>query len=241
MPELAQFQRDFAGSLEQPLAPATPMRVYLNTVLLGAVEALAANFPVCAMILGDRAFEALALPFARQHPPEIPVLAHYGRGLGDWLARQPISRELPYIADVARCEELHTAALHAADAPVLVPQTLETIPPEELMNLKLRLHPAARFGWLATPAMAIWLAHQDDGFETIEPDWQAGGALFTRPALRTQGFEIDPFSHRLLCGIRLGERLGVAARAAARLYPCTDIGASFAALVGQGSFVTTKP
>jgi hypothetical protein len=240
MPELAQFQHDFAAGLDRPTPAAAPMRVYLNTVMLGAVEALAANFPVCALILGERAFEANALAFARRHPPEVPVLTHYGRGFGDWLAGQPIALELPYLADVARCEELHTAALHSADAQAIEPQVLEALPPERLLTLRLRLHPASRFGWFETPAMAIWLAHQGDGFEEIGPEWCSAGALFTRPDTHVSGYEIDSLGHRLLAGIRLGETLGGAAQAASLLFPGADIGACFGALVARGAFVTAS-
>lgn len=237
MPELARFQRDFVSALDQPMPAATPMRVYLNTVMLGAVEALAANFPVCAMIVGERAFEALALAFARRHPPAVPVLAHYGQGFGDWLAEQPVSGELRYLADVARLEELFTGALHAADADALEPNMLEGFPPDRLLTLKLRLHPAARFGWFDTPAMAIWLGHQGDGFDELNPEWRSGGGLFTRPGIQVAGHEIDSLGHRLLAGIRLGENLGGAAQAANLLFPDADIGASFGTLVACGAFV----
>lgn len=237
MPELAPFQRDFVAALDEPMPAATPMHVYRNTVALGAVEALAANFPVCAMIVGDRAFEALALAFARRHPPEVPMLTHYGQDFGDWLSGQPIAGELSYLPDVARCEALFTTALHAADAHTLQPDALAALPPERLLTLKPRLHPAARFGWFETPAMAIWLAHQGDGFDDLAPQWRAGGGLFTRPDHRVSGYEIDAPAHRLLAGVRLGENLGGAARAASLLFPDADIGASVGALVARGAFV----
>jgi Putative DNA-binding domain len=237
MPELAQFQHEFAARLERPMPASAPMRVYRNTVMLGAIEALAANFPVCAMILGERAFEANALAFARRHPPEVPVLALYGRGFGDWIAGQPVASELPYLADVARCEELHSAALHSADAQAIEPLVLEALPPERLPGLKLRLHPAARFGWFETPAMPIWLAHQGDGFDAIAPEWRAGGALFTRPDTHASGCELGSLGHRLLAGIRLGETLGGAAQAASTLFPGADVGACFGMLVARGAFV----
>lgn len=237
MPELAAFQRDFVGAFERDMPSAAPMRVYLNTVMLGAVEALAANFPVTAMILGERTFEAHALAYARRHPPEVPVLAHYGQSMSDWLAGQPLARELPYLADVARCEELHIQALHAADAPVLEPAMLEALRPDQLLSYKLRLHPATRFGWFETPAMAIWLAHQEDEIGEIAPDWRSSGALFTRPALGVAGYELNSLAHRLLAGIRMGKSLGGAAQAASNLFPDAPVGECFGALVAQGAFL----
>lgn len=237
MPELARFQHEFVAGFDRPMAAAAPMRVYLNTVMLGAIEALEANFQVCAMILGGRAFEANALAFARRHPPQVPVLTHYGRGFGDWLAGQLIAQELPYLPDVARCEELHTAALHSADAQALEPLVLDALLPDRLPTLKLRLHPATRFGWFDTPAMTIWLAHQGDGFDQLAPQWGSSGALFARPATHVAGYELDSLGHRLLAGIRLGETLGGAAQAASQLFPGADIGACFGALVARGTFV----
>lgn len=237
MPELARFQRDFVATLDHPPVVASPMRVYLNTVMLGAIEALAANFPVCRMILGDRGFEAAALDFARRHPPEVPVLACYGSDFPGWLALQPVSNELPYLADVARCEALHTQAMHGADAATLEPAMLDGLAPDRLLSFRLRLHPAARFGWFDTPAMAIWLAHQDEIHGEIAPEWRSGGALFTRPALSVGGAEIDSLAHRLLAGIRLGESLGGAAQAASLLFPGAEIGAVFGQLVSRGAFL----
>ncbi len=236
MSELARFQRQFADGLTQMQPPATPMRVYLNTVMLGAFDALAANFPVTQEILGDRAFEALALAFARRHPPEQPILTHYGSRFPDWLAGQPVARELTYLADVARCEQLRCEARFAADAPVLTPEMLAEAAPDRLLSFKLRLHPAARFAWLQTPAMAILQAHLD-GFEgELAPEWKAGGVLFTRPGTSPLGYELDSPSHRLLGGIRLGETLGGAAQAASLLYPDSPIGDCFGQLVRQGAF-----
>lgn len=236
MPELARFQHAFVAAIDHAQEPVGPMRVYRNTVMLGAIEALAANFPVCVMILGDRAFEACALDYARRHPPEVPVLAGYGRGFGDWLAAHPLSAELPYLADVARCEELHTSALHAADAPALTPDALKGLAPDRLVAFKPRLHPATRFGWLSSPAMEIWLAHQDSELDEISPEWRASGALFTRPGHRVDGYMLDALGHRLLAGIRLGETLGGAAQAASALFPDADVGASFGQLVACGAF-----
>jgi len=237
MPELAQFQRDFVSRLDNPAPATAPMRVYHNTVMLGAIEALAGNFPVCRMILGDRAFEGAALDFARRHPPEVPVLACYGSDFPGWLALQPVSGELPYLADVARCEALYTQAMHGADAAVLEPAMLEGLAPDRLLAFKLRLHPAARFGWFDTPAMAIWLAHQGAIDGEIAPEWRSGGALFTRPALNVCGSEVDSLTHRLLAGIRLGETLGGAAQATSLLFPGAEIGAAFGQLVIRGAFL----
>lgn len=236
MPELAEFQRDFAAQIERPIPAPSPMRVYRNTVLLGALDALTASYPVTRMIVGDEAFETLALAFARRHPPEMPILALYGSQFPEWLAGQTIARQLEYIADVARCEELRGEAMNAADAPALTSEALAGLEPEQLLALKLRAHPAARFGWFTTPAMTIWMAHQGPIEGEFAPEWRPGGAIFTRPGTTVEGFELDSVGHRLLVGMRLGETLGMATRAVSQLYPEAPVGECFAALVNRGAF-----
>ena len=236
MPELAAFQRDFAAKIDRPIPAPVPMRVYRNTVLLGALEALMASYPVTRMIVGDEAFEMLALAFARRHPPEVPIMALYGSHFPEWLPNQTIARELEYLADVARCERLRNAAMNATDAPTLTADDLTGFNPEQLLALKLRAHPATRFAWFPTPAMAIWLAHQGEIVGEIAPEWRSSGAIFTRSGTAVAGFELDSASHRLLVGMRLGETLGAASMAVSQLYPEVAVGKSFGLLVQRGTF-----
>lgn len=236
MSELAAFQRDFAARIERPIPAASPMRVYRNTVLLGALDALAASYPVTRTIVGDQTFEALALAFARSHPPDVPILALYGGRFPEWLAGEAIASELIYLADVARCEALRNEAMNAADAPTLTGDALGGLEPERLLALKLRAHPATRFGWFSTPAMAIWLAHQGPIEGELAPDWRPGGAIFTRSGTTIDGFELDSVGHRLLAGMRMGETLGMATRAVSELYPDAQVGECFGLLVARGAF-----
>lgn len=240
MSDLAYFQRQFAERLTTVRPPATPLRIYLNTPMLGAFDALAAHFPVTQAILGDRAFEALALAFVRGNPPEQPIKPHYGNRFPDWLAEQPVAREIRHLTDVARCEQLRSEARHAVDAPVLTPEKFADISPDRLQTLKLRLHPAARFAWLQNPVMAILQTHLD-GFEgELSPERNAGGVLFTRPGMIPLGYELDSPAHRLLGGIRLGETLGGAARAASMLFPEYPIEACLGQLIRRGAFAAAS-
>jgi len=240
MSELKQFQSAFFADVHRTLPRTTPLAVYSNTALLGATEALADNFPVTREIVGKRAFAVLALTFARRYPPGSAVLAKYGSTFPDWLANEPIASRLTYLVDVARCERMWIEALHAADAPALDVAELQARDPIQLFELKLKLHPATRLAWHSTPAIEIWLAHQDERPEEIVPEWRARGALFTRPELAVEALPLDAAAHRLLCGIRLGETLGAAAGAASSLYPVVDMGTCFAGLVERGAFAAIR-
>lgn len=214
------------------------MRVYRNTVLSGCVDALRANYPVVAQLLGDEMFDAVAAEHSAECPPRKPVLALYGARFPDWLEGQPWVRDLRYIPDIARIERLHVESLFAADAePIQMPMLAGL---DDWQGLHLPLHPATRFDWLTSPAMDIWLAHRDGVEGEREFEWHAEGVLFTRPAFEIQPMRLCRAGHRLLFGIRLGESIGAAAIATANLYPETDIGSLFSSLVDCGAFAASS-
>jgi hypothetical protein len=233
---LLEFQRDFAAAIAAPVEG--PMRIYRNTVLCGCVDALRANYPVIAQLLGDDMFDAVAAHHAAECPPRKPVLALYGARFPDWLEGQSWVRDFHYVPDVARIERLYLETLFAADAEQLQMPMLAGL--DDWQGLHLALHPGTRFDWLTSPAMSIWLAHCNGVEERLEFEWRAEGVLFTRPALETKPVRLCRAGHRFLFGVRLGESVGVAAIAAAGLYPETDIGSLFSSLVNAGAFAASS-
>src|SRR6185369_14839297 len=107
-PLLLEFQRDFAAAIAEPAEGA--MSVYRNTVLSGCVDALRANYPVVARLLGEEMFETIAAEYASIFPPRRPVMAVYGERFPDWLEKQPWIWDIAYIPDVARIERLQIEA-----------------------------------------------------------------------------------------------------------------------------------
>lgn len=228
------MQADFAEAIRKPITG--PLAVYRNTVVRGAVEALRGNFPVVEQVIGADMFQAVAVDFAETCPPRSPVLAHYGGMFPDWLRKQPWVEELPYLPDLARVERLRAQSLLAADA-----HAIADLPPELGQSAGIRLHPAARFAWLQTPAMSIWLAHQQPTSGKIAPEWKAEGALFIRPTpFALHAPRIGRAAHRLLSGMRLGETLAASMAATKRLYPDENASAVLASLVRLGVFVAPK-
>jgi hypothetical protein len=196
MPDLATFQRAFADALMADGQPAPPFRtlafaVYRNSSARGAVEALRAAYPTIDMLVGEEMFTQVALDYRREYPPMGPVLSDYAATFATYLASQPWTCELPYLADVARLDWLWLEAFLAPDATAL--------PRSTTGGTRIALHPATRFAWLATPAMTIWLAHRSPSELTeLDPDWIEEGALFTRPGLGVRAELIDAAFHHLL-------------------------------------------
>lgn len=232
---LLEFQRDFVATIDAPVDG--PMRVYRNTVLSGSIEALRANFPTIARLLGDEMFDSIAADYWAECPPSRPILALYGDHLPQWLKRQSWISDFPYLADVARIDWHYIEALFAPDEQALVMSQLHGL--SEWQTLRLELHPATRFDWLKTPAMSIWSAQRDELQGELEVDWIAEGALITRPGLEVHATRVDREAHHFLSRIRLGESVGDAALATAALYPEADIGPLFTSLVNLGAFASS--
>jgi hypothetical protein len=99
----------------------------------------------------------------------------------------------------------------------------------------LPLHPAVRFAWLSTPTFTIWRAHVD-GFETLEPDWRAEGALFARPFDAVHAAPLGETAFLLLDQLRLGRTLGKSAAMVAASHPEVEFGELLYGLVARGVF-----
>jgi hypothetical protein len=170
------------------------------------------------MLVGDEMFTQVALDYRSDKPPGGPVLSDYGADFPDFLARQPWTCELPYLADVARLDWLWLGAFLATDR---MPATRL---PDEDSPRRIGLHPAARFIWLATPAMTIWQAHRDPwNLVDLTPEWREEGALFTRRGQSVRAELIDPQCHHLLLACAGGMSVDDCLATVSAAFPEADV------------------
>lgn len=156
---LAAFQDRFVRTLLDPELAAPPaFAVYRNTVIKGCIDALQANYPAVARLVGDEWFRAAALRFVREHPPRAPMLVEYGEGFSAFLETFPPAAELPYLPAVARLDRFWTECHVAPDEP-----------------------PPVRWAWFELPAYSIWSRTRAGDTDLGDIEWRAEGALVTRP------------------------------------------------------------
>ncbi|HXG81751.1 MAG TPA: DNA-binding domain-containing protein [Sphingomicrobium sp.] len=233
MPDLASFQRGFSRAIMSDAQPAPSLRshalaVYRNTSARGAVEALRATFSTVNQLLGEDGFTQVALDYRDGEPPSGPVLSDYGGSFPEYLANQPWTSELPYLADVARLDWLWLESFLAGG--------LETLPRPIAGHSRIMLHPAARFIWLATPGLTIWQAHRD-GFDELQPDWCEEGALFTRPGLQVRVQPIERACHYLLLLGASSIRVDQCVSAVAEAYPQSNVPELLQSCVAAGALI----
>ncbi|MBO9708590.1 MAG: putative DNA-binding domain-containing protein [Caulobacter sp.] len=245
MTALTDFQDAFAAALAGDAAPLGPwladaqapgLSVYRNTIAKGRVDALAANFPTVAALVGDEWFGAAAALFAREHPPAGAALLAYGEGFAEWLARFPPADDLPYLPAMATMDALRTRALFAAEAEALSPDAF-ALEPEALAAARPRPHPSLAFAWFDSGLPALWLAARDNDIGAMTWNPEPQGILIVRPAETVACRVIDAATHAFLAAVRDEAPLGEAIGAAAEADPDTDLPALFAALIADGVFV----
>lgn len=247
MSELQAFQDAFAevlatrtpapiaAWLPSPEAGETGLAVYRNTIAKGCIDALAANFPTVASLVGEDWFNAAAALFVREQPPRGPALLAYGEGFADWLAGFPPAADLPYLPAMARLDRLWTTALFAPEAEPLAAEVF-AIDPELLAGARARLHPSLAFTGFDSGLPGLWLAARqpDPGEMALSPEPQA--ILIVRPAEAVHSRLLDAAGLAFLAAVRDGATLGEAIMAAAQADPHADLASLFAALIADGVF-----
>ncbi|MBP8295834.1 MAG: putative DNA-binding domain-containing protein [Burkholderiales bacterium] len=244
---LAEFQDAFAqalfdrgetaGSALAAVAAQPGFAVYRNTVIKGCIDALQANYPAVARLVGDEWFRAAAAEFVRGHLPEHPALLYYSAGFADFLRGFAPAGELPYLADVAHLDRFWTEAHAARDAAALLPDALSGLAPEALAGSVLEPHPAARWAFFAgQPVYSIWRCNRERADGEGELDWQGEGALLTRPAGVVRWRPLDAAACAFLDACARGARLETAAAAALAVNADADLGSLVASLLAAGAF-----
>lgn len=246
----AEFQSAFAralfarpgggGPLERPTAQPG-FAVYRNTVMKGCVDALEANFPTVARLVGREWFRAAAAIHAAAEPPRDPRLLFYGEAFAAFLEGFEPARELPYLPGVARLDrcwiEAHAAAGAGADL-----AWLARLPPEALGAVRVAPHPAARWHWCPDqPVFTIWRRNRAGADEGGEIAWHGEGALLTRPAGSVAWREAGAADCAFLDACVGGSPLAQAAAAALQVQAETDLAQLLAGLLRAGALVASQP
>ncbi len=244
MPVERSVEAAFAAGLLDPSVSVpvqvkgqTPRRyaVYRNNVTVGLVRALEANFPAIRRLLGEAYFAGLARQFVQDYPPRSPLLFHYGANFPAHLAAQDDLAAYPYLADVARLEQLWRQAYHAADAPTLAPEELAGLDEAAMADLRLTPHPA--FALLASPyaVHAIFTANRAAGAAVADParpEW----VMLTRPRFDVIVKPIPKGAHGFFSALASGVTLAEAAEQGFACDDSFDLAAAIRLMVEAGAF-----
>jgi hypothetical protein len=234
MSALGAFQAAFTHALldsDGDGAHGGAFSVYRNTVRRACIDALEANFPAVATLVGQAWFRSAAARFAEASPPVDARMARYGKGFAAFLASLPMHGDMPYLADVARIDRAWGACHDAADAVVLDAYAwLEAWDGRR----RWRLHPATRWVASAYPAASLWQASRA-GHAPHDLAWAPESILLTRPGHEPVATTVTPATIVFIEACRAGHPLASAADQAAEAYPEHPIDHAIAAALGAGA------
>ncbi len=248
---LTRFQDGFAHALlaptAEPVAAIPPevaalaaqpgFAVYRNTVIKGCIDALQANYPAVARLVGDEWFRAAAAIYVREALPTDPTLLRYGAAFADFLARFEPAAELPYLPGVARLDRYWTEAHAAPTQAALDPAAVAGIAPETLAATVLHPHPAARWAWFGdAPIYTIWSRNRSGEALDDNLDWQPEGALLVRPRDAVAWIALDAAGCAFLDACAAGDTLAEAAQAVLDVQGDADLARLMSTLLAVGAF-----
>ncbi|MGB8920285.1 MAG: DNA-binding domain-containing protein [Pseudomonas sp.] len=215
--------------------PGSRFSVYRNNVQGSLIKALADSYPVVQQLVGEGFFRAMAAVFVQQQPPASPLMSHYGETFPAFIDAFEPAASVPYLAGVARLEQLRTRAYHAADALPVQPQqiTAALADPDGLSDLRFKLHPSLHLLDSNHAVVAIWAAHQGDAtLAGIDVD-HAQHALVLRNGLDVEVFALEPGANAFLRHLLNDQPL----LAAAQNSPPFDLSHTLALLIAHNAIV----
>lgn len=244
---LSSFQDSFAQALLTPepdeqsalaaLIKQPGFAVYRNTVMNGCVDALQANYPSISRLVGQEWFRAAAAIYVRAHLPDEARMLHYGSQFAAFLDGFEPAAELPYLSRVARLDRFWTEAHTAPNLAPLDPSCLSALAPEQLADLVLNPHPAARWAWFADqPIYTIWRRNREAIEDSNDLEWHGEGALLTRPHGVVSWIALDAAGSAFLDACHRGRPLADAASVALEQSPDTDLASLLSSLLQAGAF-----
>jgi len=144
-----------AGSIaaHPPLDAAARTGIYADMYLSRLQDALRADFPNVARLLGDEGFGVLTGAYARAHPSASSDIGQFGRHLPDFLLAHPGRRGDE--ADLARLEWALSVAFTAVDAEPVGKEALGKLG-EAAGAARLSFVPALRMLVLTHDVLPLW-------------------------------------------------------------------------------------
>lgn len=185
------------------------LAVYSNAYAGRLIEALEANFPAVAKLLGDTDFRELATEYIAAHDSRFFSIRYYGHALTQFLATNARYRPVPFLADLARWEWMMNEVFDAADAEALEMEALAYKSPGDWGAMRFSFHPSVRSLALHWNAPQVWKALTEDADRPrASVSREATTWLLWRNDLKEFFRPLTPAEEHALMAARAGENFG---------------------------------
>ena len=134
--------------------------IYANAYYARLLECLSEEYPALIAVLGETAFGAFCMQYLQSCPSTSYTLGDLGAQFPEFLSENRPAREqsdvpdwTDFLVEVATLERLYSEVFDGPgieQTPLLTPEKLNSLSPEELPELKLQLAPCFRLCWPST-------------------------------------------------------------------------------------------
>ena len=192
-----------AGPLLRARAGAESLlRIYRHAYTARLVAALRDNFGCLPQVMGDDAFDQLALAYVAAHPSRHPSIRWFGDRLVEFMGGHDHLVPHPALVDLARMEWALRSAFDAADATPIAAPSLTAIPADEWPRLVFQPLPSVQLLDLQWSVEPVWRAMQaaqrGDEPELPEPQPEPHALLIWRAGLENRWRVVDAAQAMLL-------------------------------------------
>ncbi len=179
--------------------------VYSSGYLARLFEAVENDYPALRRILGEGPFHSLVARYVRQCPPRSYDVGRVGDRLAGFLEADALTRDLPFLPDLARLEWAFAEAFVASDEPPLRWQDLSALAPEDVADLPLFLHPSVTLVRSPWPVFELRDCHDlPDDAVSIPVQGRPVNALVYRRGLEVVRRAVGDDEAKLLSRLRNG-------------------------------------
>lgn len=253
MPSLAETQARFRAALDDegrgvlPLLGRVPdaasrLAIYQRHHRESLVRHLRGRFPTVEWLLGSDAMAELARAFILAHPPTAPCMAEYGEPFPAFIADSEAGQRLGYLAPAARLDWWLGQTAVAVDRPAIAIDTLASIPPAELPDLRLILQPGVRYleaDWPVDELVQLRLGDRPPESYRLEPLRVCLEVTGARGTFRIGRLDRSQTTFRST--LAAGGAIGDAAEAAFAADSAFDAGIALASLFAAGLVCAVLP
>ncbi len=192
------------------------LAVYATGYLVRMREALAEVYEAVAHVLGEEEFSSLAKAYAARYPSHDYNLSLAGRHLPDLLNSSPLSRDPPFLPDLARLEWQGCEAFHAFHQPPMDLRQFATLPLEAWGEACVVFQPSVGVIESAWPILDLWTARQQPRDRvSVELINRPQRILVFRRGVQVACALLDAAQHQVVTALLAGRPLGAACDALA--------------------------
>ncbi len=160
----------------------TRLEIYRNAYRYRLIDALAANYPILKIYIGDDQFEDLGIAYLDKYPSNFRSIRWFGDQLVNFLNDNLPYKSFPYLSELAKLEWAMTLTFDAADSEIIDIETVKSIPPEDWAKMRLQPHPSTYLLSLSWNVVQIWqeLSEDQDPHEPIQNDHPVNWLLWRK-------------------------------------------------------------